>query len=98
MIDIFNEVEAGKVIWVPLGSEQSARGLRVAISRVATSRGLSVETVAGDGFVDVRKVHEPRIKKQALGMSERGKRRGRPPKQRESTTGMTNGMATESTK
>jgi len=80
MIDLLNEVEAGKVIRVPLGDEQSARGLRVAISRAATSRGLSVETVTGDRFVAVRKVDEPPTKKQAPGASEQGKRRGRPPK------------------
>ena len=38
---------------------QSARGLRVAISRAATSRGMTVETAEGDGFVAVRKVEEP---------------------------------------
>ncbi len=40
---------------------QSARGLRTAISRAATSRGLTVETVKGDGFVAVGspKSHAP---------------------------------------
>ena len=48
---------------VPLVEGQSARGLRTAISRAAGSRGLSVETVEGDGFVAVRKTDEPRTRK-----------------------------------
>ena len=44
---------------VPLVEGWSARGLRSAISRAATSRGLTVETVEGEGFVAVRKVDEP---------------------------------------
>ena len=41
---------------VPLVQGQSARGLRTAISRAAGSRGINVETVAGDGFVAVKKL------------------------------------------
>ena len=37
---------------------QSARGLRTAISRAATSRGLSVVTLEGEGFVAVRTADE----------------------------------------
>src|SRR5215207_5952724 len=63
MIDLLNELEAGKPVRVPLTEGQSARGLRVAISRAATSRGLDVETLEGDGFVAVRKVDPPRGRK-----------------------------------
>jgi hypothetical protein len=59
---------------------QSARGLRTAISRAATSRGLTVETVEGDGFVAVRKADEPRARKQTKQSADPGKRRGRPRK------------------
>jgi hypothetical protein len=41
---------------------------------------VSVETVEGEGFVAVRKVDEPRARKQAQQSAEPGKRRGRPPK------------------
>jgi hypothetical protein len=59
MGDLLDELEMGRPVRVPLGEEQSARGLRVAISRAATSRGLNVETIEGDGFVAVRKVDQP---------------------------------------
>jgi hypothetical protein len=68
---------------VPLVEGQSARGLRTAISRAATSRGLSVETVEGEGFVAVRKTDEPRARKQTQQTVEPGKRRGRPPKRQD---------------
>ena len=62
---------------------QSARGLRVAISRAATSRGLSVETLEGEGFVAVRQAEKPKIWKATQASSAQGKRRGRPPKRQE---------------
>jgi hypothetical protein len=66
---------------VPLVEGQSARGLRTAISRTAESRGLTVETVEGEGFVAVRKVEEPRPRKGKQAPSTDGpRRRGRPPK------------------
>jgi hypothetical protein len=69
---------------VPLVEGQSARGLRTAISRVATSRGLFVETVEGDGFVAVRKANDPRTRKGKQAPSQDGqRRRGRPPKRRD---------------
>jgi hypothetical protein len=69
---------------VPLVEGQSARGLRVAISRAATSRGLTVETVEGEGFVFARKVDESRSRKGKQAPSQDGqRRRGRPPKRRE---------------
>jgi len=55
MVALLAEVAAGRPVRVPLVEDQSARGLRTAISRAAGSRGLSVETVAGEGFVAVRK-------------------------------------------
>jgi hypothetical protein len=62
---------------------QSARGLRTAISRAATSRGLTVETVEGEGFVAVRKTDEPRARKRTQQSAGSGKRRGRPPKRQD---------------
>src|SRR5688572_17652723 len=63
MVALLVEIEAGRPVRVSLVEGQSARGLRTAISRAATSRGLSVETVEGDGFVAVRKVDAPRGRK-----------------------------------
>src|ERR671910_284470 len=84
MLALLTEVEAGRPVRVPLVEGQSARGLRTAISRAATSRGLSVETVEGDGFVAVRKSDEPRPRKQKQAPSTDGpRRRGRPPKRQE---------------
>src|SRR5688500_3774501 len=63
---------------------QSARSLCTAISRAAIGRGLTVETVAGEGFVAVRKADEPRPRKgkqPSSGAWQR--RRGRPPTRRE---------------
>jgi hypothetical protein len=63
---------------------QSARGLRVAISLTATSRGLSVETLEGGGFVAMRKVDEPSIRQGKQFPSPEGQRwRGPPPKRQE---------------
>jgi hypothetical protein len=84
MVALLAEVESGRPVRVPLVEGQSARGLRTAISRAATSRGLSVETVEGDGFVAVRKIDEPRTRKGKQAASTDGqRRRGRPPKRRE---------------
>ena len=80
MVALLAEVESGRPVRVPLVEGQSARGLRTAISRAATSRGLTVETVEGEGFVAVRKVDEPRARKQKQQSAESGKRRGRPRK------------------
>jgi hypothetical protein len=63
MAALLAEVETGQPVRVPLVYGQSARGLRTAISRAATSRGLSVETVEGEGFVAVKKSDEPRSRK-----------------------------------
>ena len=60
MAALLDEIATGRPVRVPLVEGQGARGLRVAISRAATSRGLTVETVEGEGFVAVRKVDEPR--------------------------------------
>jgi hypothetical protein len=84
MVALLAEVEAGRPVRVSLVEDQSARGLRTAISRAATSRGLSVETVEGDGFVAVRKVDEPRSRRGKQAPSTEGqRRRGRPPKRQE---------------
>ena len=57
--------------------------LRIAISRAATSRGMSVETLEGEGFIAVRKAEKPSVRKSAQASSEQGKRRERPPKRQE---------------
>jgi hypothetical protein len=81
MVALLTEVEAGRPVRVPLVKGQSARGLRTAISRAATSRGLTVETVEGEGFVAVKKTDEPRSRKSKPASSSGGqRRRGRPPK------------------
>ena len=83
MAALLDEIATGQPVRVPLVEGQSARGLRTAISRAAGSRGLSVETVEGDGFVAARKTDEPRTRKGKSGSSPEGRRRGRPPKLRE---------------
>jgi hypothetical protein len=84
MAALLAEIAIGQPVRVPLVEGQSARGLRTAISRAATSRGLSVETFEGDGFVAVKKTDEPRSRKGKQAAPQDGqRRRGRPPKHRE---------------
>jgi hypothetical protein len=84
MAALLAEVATGQPVRVPLVEGQSARGLRTAISRAAGSRGMSVETVEGNGFVAVRKADEPRTRKGKQAPPQDGqRRRGRPPKRRE---------------
>src|SRR5215207_961608 len=84
MAALLAEIATGQPVRVPLVDGQSARGLRTAISRAATSRGLTVETVEGDGFVAVWKVDEPPSRKGKSASSQDGqRRRGRPPKRRD---------------
>jgi hypothetical protein len=84
MVALLTEVEAGQPVRVPLVDGQSARGLRTAISRAASSRGLTVETVEGTGFIAVRKIDEPRARKRKQASSPEGQRRRvRPPKHQE---------------
>jgi hypothetical protein len=84
MSALLAEIATGQPVQVPLVDGQSARGLRTAISRAATSRGLSVETVEGDGFVAVRKADEARTRKGKPDPATEGqRRRGRPPKRQE---------------
>ncbi len=59
MEELLDRVESGRPQRVPLGEDQSARGLRVSIARAAGRRGLSVETVEGNGFVAVRRADRP---------------------------------------
>ena len=81
MAALLDEIATGRPVRVPLVEGQGARGLRVAISRAATSRGLTVETVEGDGFVAVRKTDKPPTRKGKPAPSHGGqRRRGRPPK------------------
>jgi hypothetical protein len=84
MAALLTEIATGQPVRVPLVEGQSARGLRTAISRAATSRGMSVETVEGNGFVAVRKVDAPRTRKgKAAPAMDGQRRRGRPPKRQE---------------
>ena len=84
MSALLAEIATGHPVQVPLVDGQSARGLRTAISRAATSRGLSVETVEGDGFVAVRKADESHTRKGKQAPATEGqRRRGRPPKRQE---------------
>jgi hypothetical protein len=81
MVALLDEIATGRPVRVPLVEGQSARGLRTAITRAAGSRGLTVETVEGEGFVAVRKTDEPRTRKGTQGSYPEGqRRRGRPPK------------------
>src|SRR6476660_3477937 len=63
MVALLAEVKTGQPMRVPLAQGQSARGMRTAISRAAGSRGINVETVTGDGFVAVRKIDQPRVRR-----------------------------------
>ena len=84
MAALLAEIATGQPVRVPLVEGQSARGLRTAISRSAASRGMTVETVEGDGFVAVRKADEPRSRKGKQAPATDGQRqRGRPPKRRD---------------
>jgi hypothetical protein len=83
MTALLAEIATGQPVRVPLVEGQSARGLRAAISRAASSRGMTVETVEGDGFVAVRKVDAPRARKQTQQPAEPGKRWGRPRKRQD---------------
>jgi hypothetical protein len=83
MAALLAEIATGQPVRVPLEEGQSARGLRAAISRSAGSRGMTVETVEGDGFVAVRKADEPRARKPTPQTAEPGKRRGRPRKRQD---------------
>jgi hypothetical protein len=81
MTALLAEIATGQPVRVPLVEGQSARGLRTAVSRAASSRGMSVETVEGDGFVAVKKTDEPRTRKGKQAPATDGqRRRGRPPK------------------
>jgi hypothetical protein len=83
MLALLAEIATGQPVRVPLVEGQGARGLRTAISRAASSRGMTVETVEGDGFVAVRKADEPRARKPTPQTAEPGKRRGRPRKRQD---------------
>ncbi len=84
MTALLAEIATGQSVRAPLLEGQSARGLRTGISRAASSRGMAVETVEGDGFVAVRMVDEPRTRKGKQEPAHHGqRRRGRPPKHQE---------------
>ncbi len=61
MEEMLDRLEAGERVRVPVAAEQSARGLRVAVGRKASQRGMKVEAVEGDGFVGFRWHASPRV-------------------------------------
>ena len=79
MLALLAEIATGQPVRVLLVEGQSARGLRAAISRAASSRGMTVETVEGEGFVAVRKADASGPQRGKLAPSGGGqRRRGRP--------------------
>ena len=89
MEELLNRVESGTPQRVSLEEGQNSRGLRVAIARKAKQRGLSVETVEGDGFVAVSKADAPAARTGRQATSESGqRRRGRPPKSQPASSDM----------
>jgi hypothetical protein len=84
MAALLDEIATGRPVRVSLVEGQGARGLRTAISRAAGSRGMTVETVEGEGFVAVRRADEPRSRKGKPAAAMEGqRRRGRPPKRQD---------------
>ena len=83
MVALLAEVETARPVRVPLVEGQSARGLRTAISPAASSRGMSVETVEGDGFVARGASILRTATKPTQQTAEPGKRRGRPRKRQD---------------
>ena len=86
MEDLLDAVESGEPQQVPVGAENNPRGVRIAITRAAGRRGLSVETfedqdAEGNPLVVVVKSEEPRKPQRTTQPSGNGRRRGRPPKQ-----------------
>jgi hypothetical protein len=82
MVRLLTKVETGHPIRIALVEGQSAGGLRTTISRSAGNRGISVATVAGEGFVGVKKVDQPRRPKSRQPAPGPGQGRpGRPRKQ-----------------
>ena len=76
--ELLDRVASGQPLRVPLEPGQNARGLRVAIARAASRRGLKVETVEGEGFVAVRRADwssrdKPRRQPAADGRRTRGR-------------------------
>lgn len=91
MIELLDALESGDPVEVPVDAQQHPKGLRIAISRAANKRGLSVETFedvddAGNPVVVVVKADQPqpRSAPRTVEQSGSGKRRGRPRKQSQS--------------
>jgi hypothetical protein len=78
MSALLDEIVTGRPVRVPLVDGQSARGLRVAVSRAAGRRGMKVVTLEGEGFVAVKKADSPPIRNSVHRASEPGKRQRRP--------------------
>jgi hypothetical protein len=88
LLGLLDPIATDRPVQVPVVEGQNARGLRIAIARSASSRGLSVKTADGDGFVAVRKIDAPRTRKGKQAPSTEGQRRwGRSPKRQEQDAG-----------
>ena len=82
--EVLDRVESGRPQRVPLPEGQNAKGARIAIARAAGRRGLSVETVEGDGFIGVTRVEvTPPRRAKAAPVEEGQRRRDRPHKRQE---------------
>ena len=84
MVELLDAVESGEPQEVPVEGEQSPKGLRIAISRAANRRGLTVEMHEGTDTegkpVVVVVKGEPVAKARQAQPSGNGRRKGRPKK------------------
>ena len=80
MEELLNRLEAGEIVRVSVAPDQSVRGLRVAISRRASQRGMSIESVEGEGFLAVRRSLDAISRPSRQSQSGNGRRRGRKPR------------------
>ncbi len=77
MEELLTRLAAGQTVRVPIGPDQTARGLRVSIGRLAAQRGMRVEAVEGEGFLGVRRIEEPESRSSRKPSAGDGRRRGR---------------------
>ena len=86
MEELLDRLEAGEAVRVPVGPEQTVRGLRVAVGRRAGQRGMKVEAVEGEGFVGFRRADGPAAQGKGQGAAEAPRKRGRPRRRAEAAT------------
>ena len=75
MEELLARLAAGEAVRVPRAPNQSVRGLRVAIGRRASQRGMRVESVEGEGFLGVRRLPDPAGRSPRQNASGNGRRR-----------------------